>query len=93
MTTQQFDEIMRIACKEYVLKDNEVFKAIEIKDDYEFSVRLKRRMNRLFRIHVGGDNIPHPDVDNRFEKTTTKIVEKVLKFKYKLIHFFSGKHQ
>ena len=91
MTTQQFDEIIRIACKEYVLKDNEAFNSIE--DDYEFSVKLKHRMNRLFRIHVGGDNIPHPDVDNWFEKTTTKIIEKVLRLKYILIHFFSGNHQ
>ena len=40
------------------------------------SRRFKIRMNRLFREHVGGTYIPHPEVDNIFERIRSKIVVK-----------------
>ncbi len=39
----------------------------------EFSNRFKRRINRKFREYVGFDDIPHPDVDNFFERFMTKV--------------------
>ena len=43
-------------------------------DDYEFSDRFKRRMNRLFREQVGSKNIPHPEVDNTYEEIRSTII-------------------
>lgn len=39
----------------------------------EFSNRFKRQINRKFREYVGFDDIPHPDVDNVFERFITKL--------------------
>lgn len=47
--------------------------------DNEFSDRFKRRVNRAFREYDGFDNIPHPDVDNAFERFTTKLYLKLIK--------------
>ena len=78
MTNQKFKEIMRTACNGCLTKEDEVFNTIEFRDDYKFSDKLKRRMNRFFRIHVGGDYIPHPEVDTQFERIVTKIIIKIL---------------
>ena len=48
--------------------------------DDEFSKRFKRRINRKFREYVGFNDIPHPDVDNIFERFITKVY---LKYKKK----------
>ena len=49
--------------------------------DNEFSDRFKRRVNRAFREYVGFDDIPHPDVDNAFERFTTKLYLRLIKKK------------
>ncbi len=49
--------------------------------NYEFSDKFKRKMNRLFREQVGiRDNIPHPEVDNRYERFRSRIVRLILVF-------------
>ncbi|MBE6811075.1 MAG: hypothetical protein E7521_08495 [Ruminococcaceae bacterium] len=40
----------------------------------EFSDRFKKKMNRLFREQVGSNQIPHPEVDNNYEKIRSKII-------------------
>lgn len=85
MTDQQFDNLVKIACDELSRKDSEIFEAIEPNDYYEFSPKLKRRMNRLFRVHVGENTIPHPEVDNLFERLRAKIIKKALSLNFKPI--------
>lgn len=41
----------------------------------ELSVKLKKRINRIFRERVGAKNrIPHPEVDNAYERLRSGIV-------------------
>ena len=40
----------------------------------EYSVKHRKRINRLFREVVGSPNIPYPEVDNCFELTRSKII-------------------
>lgn len=44
----------------------------------ELSNRIKKKMNRLFREQAGIENIPHPEVDNPFERIRSKIIRKYL---------------
>lgn len=85
MTDQQFDNLVKIACDELSRKDSGIFEAIETKDYYDLSPKLKHRMNRLFRVHVGGNTIPHPEVDNWFERLRAKIIKKALSLNFKPI--------
>ncbi len=39
-----------------------------------YSLRHKRRMNRLFREKVGGDYLPYPEIDTPFERIRSRIV-------------------
>lgn len=41
---------------------------------YELSDRFKKKMNRLFREQVGIMKIPHPEVDNLYERARSAIV-------------------
>jgi len=42
---------------------------------YEYSIRFKRKMNRVFREQIGLlDKIPHPEVDNLFEQYRSKLI-------------------
>ena len=50
----------------------------------ELSVRARKNLNRLFRETVGSSNIPHPEVDNGYERTRSKIVRKINVLKHKL---------
>lgn len=50
----------------------------------EISVRGRRKINRLFREIVGSSKIPHPEVDNYYERIRSKIVRKINVIKYKL---------
>lgn len=50
----------------------------EEKEAVEFSDALKKRMNRLFREKAGISNIPHPEVDNIYERVRSKIVRLLL---------------
>lgn len=38
-----------------------------------FSKGFKRKMNRLFREEAGIENIPHPEVDNLWERMRSRI--------------------
>lgn len=51
----------------------------------ELSVRARKRLNRLFRETVGSSKIPHPEVDNIYERIRSFFVRKnkVLIFKLK----------
>lgn len=51
----------------------------------EISVRGRKRLNRLFRETVGSSNIPHPEVDNVYEKTRSYFVRKIKVLKYKFV--------
>lgn len=59
---------------------NRFNKKMHLNVDDEFSKRFKRRINRKFREYVGFNDIPHPDVDNIFERFITKVY---LKYKKK----------
>lgn len=50
----------------------------------EISVRGRRKINRLFREIVGSSKIPHPEVDNYYERIRSKIVRKINVIKHKL---------
>ena len=41
---------------------------------HEISIRGNQKINRLFREVVGSSKIPHPEVDNHYELTRSKIV-------------------
>lgn len=40
----------------------------------EFSDRFKLKMNRVFREQAGIKNIPHPEVDNLYERIRSSII-------------------
>ena len=44
----------------------------------EFSENFKLKMNRVFREQAGIKNIPHPEVDNLYERIRSSIVRAVL---------------
>lgn len=84
MTEQQFDDILRKACNACMKEEVEYFFATDTTENIEFNHKLKRRMNRLFRIYVTEDYIPHPEVDTRYERAKAKTIEKFLLAKSKL---------
>ncbi len=49
----------------------------------EISVRGRRKSNRLFREIVGSSKIPHPEVDNCYERIRSKLVGKINIIKHK----------
>lgn len=48
----------------------------ETSEEYtpQFSVRHKRKINRLFREEIGSKSARYPEVDNWFERVRSKIV-------------------
>ena len=50
----------------------------------EISIHGKRKINRLFREIVGSSKIPHPEVDNNYERIRSNIMRKLNLLKYKL---------
>lgn len=50
----------------------------------EYSVKNRKKINRLFREVVGSSNIPNTEVDNFYERTRSKIVKKINILKHKL---------
>ena len=42
--------------------------------EIEWSVKFKRKMNRLFRERVGSKRAMHPEVDNAYERIRSKII-------------------
>ena len=48
-----------------------------------FSHRFKRKMNRLFREVAEIENIPHPDVDNPWERLKSRVQKKIKNAKEK----------
>lgn len=50
-------------------------------DDY--SDQFKIKMNRLFREQAGIKNIPHPEVDNLYERVRSSIVRAYLIIEYR----------
>lgn len=75
MTEQKFDDVLKVALRKYVENtvENED-KLMANAQDFEFSDRFKRRMNRLFRERAGFKKAVHPEVDNGFERTRSRIV-------------------
>lgn len=79
MTEQEFDEVLKKAMKQYVENSVENVEAFVDKEaDVEFSDRFKRRMNRLFRERAGFKKAMHPEVDNWYERTRSRIVRGAL---------------
>lgn len=74
MTEEQFDKLMYVACEAYVNDEAKKFMAIDTTETPELSKRFKVKMNRLFREQVGGNYIPHPEVDNWFERARSRAV-------------------
>ena len=52
--------------------------------EHQISVRGKRKINRICREIFGGSHIPHPEVDNLYERIRSKIVRKINQIKHKL---------
>lgn len=44
----------------------------------DFSDRFKIRMNRIFREQAGIKKIPHPEVDNLYERVRSSIIRAFL---------------
>jgi len=78
MTEEQFNELIHDACEVYVKEEAEKFLAIDTTDVHEPSKRFKLKMNRLFRERVGGKFIPHPEVDNWFERARSWVVVRLV---------------
>ena len=64
------------------LKEFEELDGYESLPKPDLSIRARKNLNRMFREVVGSSNIPHPEVDNRYELIRSKIVRffKVLIF-------------
>lgn len=77
MTEEQFDKIMHDACESYMKEEAEKFMAIDATETHEPSKRFKVKMNRLFREQVGGNYIPHPEVDNWFERARSSVIKRI----------------
>ena len=44
-------------------------------ESFEFSEKFRRNINRIFREQLGAKNrIPHPEVDNIFERMRSRII-------------------
>lgn len=50
----------------------------------EYSVKHRRKINRLFREIVGSSNVSNPEVDNFYERTRSKLVRKINVLKHTL---------
>ena len=50
----------------------------------EFSDRFKRRMNRVFRERAVIKKIPHPEVDNLYERVRSGIIRTYLLMAHRL---------
>ena len=50
----------------------------------EFSDRFKIRMNRVFREQAGIKKIPHPEVDNLYERVRSGIIRTYLLMAHRL---------
>lgn len=50
----------------------------------EISVRGRKRINRIFREVFGSSRIPHPEVDNIYERTRSFFARKIKILKYKV---------
>ena len=50
----------------------------------EFSDKFKIRMNRIFREQAGIKNIPHPEVDNLYERVRSGIIRTYLFMAHRL---------
>ena len=50
----------------------------------EISIRGRKRMNRIFREVFGSSKIPHPEVDNIYERTRSFFVRRIDILKHKL---------
>lgn len=42
--------------------------------DFEFSKKFKKKLNRTGREKIGLKKVLHPEVDNTFERTRSKII-------------------
>lgn len=88
----KFKEAMRLYVEEETKKlDEEMAK--DNMDDFEFSDRHKKRMNRLFREQVGiKDRIPYPEIDSRYERIRSSIVRRFLIIEDRIIKAIKNTH-
>ncbi len=69
--TEEEFELLKVTLELGLKEKYETYKEHE---NVNFSDRFKRKINRIFREHVGIKNIPHPEVDNFYEKSRGRIV-------------------
>ncbi len=50
----------------------------------KLSVKARKRLNRMFREIIGSSNIPHPEVDNCYERIRSYLVRKINVLKHTL---------
>ena len=75
MTEEQLDKVLCTAMRQYVENSVEsVEELVETDAEVEFSDRFKRRINLLFREKVGTKRAMHPEADNCFERTRSRII-------------------
>ena len=55
----------------------------------EFSDRFKVKMNRLFREQVGTNKIPHPEVDNLYERIRSGLIRIFLLMRHRIREKFN----
>ncbi len=67
MTEAEFDRLLTVAFQRVA---EEELREIEKEEtvDIDLSDRFKKRTNRLFRERVGSKKVPHPEVDNAWER-------------------------
>lgn len=76
MTEEEFiKELFREACRQDLEQFEEETKDIEV----TCPVKFKKKMNRLFREELGTNKIPHPEVDNTYERVRSWFVRLIKK--------------
>ena len=88
----KFKEALRI-CVEEEMKEIDERIAQASTEEFEFSVKHKIRMNRMFREQVGlKDRIPYPEVDTKFERCRSSLVRRFLIIEDKLQKAIKNAH-
>lgn len=78
------EELFKKAVEEACRREIEEIEAMDI--DCTPTDKEKKCMNRLFRERVGGDYLPHPEVDNAYERIRSRIVRAFLLLANKCFH-------
>jgi len=84
-----FELLIRIAVKELVSDSG--FQTSVSETEIIFSLRHKKRMNRLFRTRCGSSYIPYPEVDTVFTRLIDRVIAVFVFLKEHCVHYWQVK--